>query len=151
MDGPTANAMDGTFLFWSESRATHPPPTSRRPCVEYLPARPLTQVRQVDSLEDGLKRGKLRNPQGVKSEGEFSGLRGLQEGVYFVSADVRPSPGIATWAVSAEQWRTGGGLILAIDPAARAVTDFGADLDPSGFGLDGSAEGYEESRDCVGR
>ena len=104
----------------------------------------------VNGLKDGLKRGKLASAYGVRSSDEFTGPAGLQEGVYFVSANVKPNPGVATWGVSAEVWKTGGGLIFAIDKAARSVTDFGADVDPSIFGLTESAEGYEESRECAG-
>jgi hypothetical protein len=62
----------------------------------------------VLNLRAGLKpnlRDRLGAPWGVKSRGQFGGLRGIREGpVYFAPASVR----IATWAVDADAFRTGG-------------------------------------------
>lgn len=131
-----------------------PPPAQETTGTEAKTANRCEKVSAalLSQLKSDLKAGrKLASPVGVKSRDTFDdGPRRLQEGVYFVSADVKPNPGIATWAVSAEAWRTGGGLIFGIDAAARAVTTFGVDVDPSTFGLDEGTEGYDESRNCVG-
>ena len=106
------------------------------------------------AIRDGLPRGRVpRAPHAFKSEeppehfAEFP--RGLREGVYFISAEFRPRPGVATWAVDDEFFRTGGGVVIAVDSAARALTDYGADLNPSELGLTEATHGFAESRACV--
>ena len=103
------------------------------------------------ALANGLKGSRhLGKGAAVESRGSFAGFRDLEKGVYFVTYDVKPSPGLATWAFGAESFKTGGDIIIAVDPAARAVTDFGADL-PEGFAsLDRYADGFSESVKCAG-
>lgn len=107
------------------------------------------------SIAAGLKSG--HKPVGlsaVRSKDKFDGLNDLRLGVYFVSADVKPSPGIATWAVGEKAFKTGGGAIVAADSASRAASTLGVDI-PSrtvvGWGITPDAEGYEASRACVGK
>jgi hypothetical protein len=109
----------------------------------------------VASLKDGLRasaRGKLGTPRAVRSRGRFGGLRDIREGpVYFVSARVRGF-GIATWAVGASAFRTGGGVIIGVGPVARRVSLAGVDLPLStlvAWGLTPAADGYAASRACV--
>ena len=76
----------------------------------------------VGFLKSDLKsnaRGKLGTPRAVKSRDQYTVPRGLQAGVYYVSAPVRGF-GVATWAVSASAFGSGGGLIIgsARSPAA---------------------------------
>lgn len=66
-----------------------------------------------------------RDSLGRAVERRVRGPRGLAEGAYFVSGDVRPNPGLATWLVSKDAFETSGGVIVTVDPAARAVSDFG--------------------------
>jgi len=103
------------------------------------------------ALRDGVKRGKLGRLSGVQSRDGFGGFNSLAENAYFVSGDVRPSPGVATWIVSAEAFETGGGVIFAVDPAARAVSDFGVDVDPSVVGASKDSDGFAESVKCAGK
>lgn len=88
----------------------------------------------------------------MKSSGQFGGLRSLREGhVYFVSAKVR-GYGIATWVAGGKEFKTGGGVLIGIDPVARRVSDAGVDLRPSllaSWGLTSGADGYAASRACV--
>jgi hypothetical protein len=109
----------------------------------------------VATLRGSLKpklRSKLGTPWGVKSRGHFSGLRGIREGpVYFVSANVR-GYGIATWAVDADAFNSGGGVVLGVGTVARRVSDAGVDIRAStlrSWGLAPYAEGYAASRSCV--
>lgn len=102
------------------------------------------------SLASDLKRGRtLGKIKAVKSRGTFDGPTDLTLGVYFVSADVQPSPGAATWAFGARAFEGHTGIIVAADPAARAVSDLGVDAPVEGWGITPAAEGYEESRECV--
>lgn len=107
------------------------------------------------SLAAGLKRGhRLSGLVAVRSRGKFSGPADLTLGVYFVSADVKPSPGISTWAVGERAFKTGGGIIVAADPASRAVSTLGVDLSPDvlkGWGISRGAEGFGASQACVGK
>ena len=108
----------------------------------------------VHSLKSGLKsnaRGKLGTPFAVKSRDRYTIPRGLQAGVYYVSAPVRGF-GVATWAVSASAFRTGGGLIIGTGPVARRVSVLGIDIPASTlrlWGLRETANGYAPSRRCV--
>lgn len=106
---------------------------------------PLTRA-----LRDALKGDrKLKHLVAVRSEDKFSTPRGLTDGVYFVSGDVRPSPGISTWAVSKQAFETGGGLIFGIDEGARAVSDLGVDANLQTLGLSETNDGFEQSRNCT--
>lgn len=94
----------------------------------------------------------MGTPWAVRSRSHFGGLRGIREGpVYFVSASVR-GYGIATWAVDADAFRSGGGVVLGVGTVARRFSDAGVDI-PVGtlkiWGLTPSAEGYTASRSCV--
>jgi hypothetical protein len=91
-------------------------------------------------------------PKGVKAQGDFSAApRDFRDGVYFVSANLQ-SIGMATWAVGARAFRTGGGLIVAIGKTARAVANLGVDI-PSGtlahWGISTTTNGFAASRACV--
>jgi hypothetical protein len=106
------------------------------------------------ALGDALKgRRKLGAASAVRSEQEVMqpAPAGFTEGVYFVTADVQPNPGLSTWAVDAELLRTGGGLAYVINPAARAASNLGVDVDPSRWGLDEQSEGFEASMRCAGK
>jgi hypothetical protein len=100
------------------------------------------------SLEPGHQ---IARSAAVFAAGSVAGPADLAHGVYFVTADVRPNPGLATWAFGGLAFRTGGGIIVGVDPAARCVSDLGADIPPDRlgeWGLTESAVGYRASRDC---
>lgn len=107
------------------------------------------------AIEEALKGDRrISKTAAVRAEGAATGLADIREEVYFVTADVQPNPGLATWAFGREAFRTGGGIIIAVGPAARAVTDFGVDIAPDRleeWGLTQSAEGYRASQECLGR
>jgi hypothetical protein len=121
--------------------------TNASPCLKA----PASLVR---SLKSGLKsnaRGKLGTPRAVKSHDQYTVPRGLQAGVYYVSAPVRGF-GVATWAVSASAFKTGGGLIIGVGPVARRVSVDGIDIPADTlrlWGLREIADGYAQSRRCV--
>jgi hypothetical protein len=101
----------------------------------------------------GTAKGKLGKANAVRSRADFSGapIRGLRKGVYFVSARVG-GVGIATWAMTVDAFRTGGGLIYGVGSIARRFSDLGADVPTSTlkrFGLTEATEGYAASRSCV--
>ena len=105
------------------------------------------------SLERSLKSPrKLTSPAAVRSRDSFrAGLRDLSSGLYFVSADVRPDPGLTTWAVAVPAFPTGRGLIFGIGPAARAVSVYGAGLNTRALGGTEHSDGYSASRACATR
>ena len=102
-----------------------------------------------EDIENGLERGTIGKMMAVRSKGQFDGLNSFKLGVYFVSGDVQPGGRIGTWAVSADAFRTGGGALVAVDPTARSLTEFGADAPVKEWGFTSGAEGYAESRDCL--
>jgi hypothetical protein len=108
----------------------------------------------IQSIKETLKakaRGKLGKSRAVKSRGQFTFPRGLRKGVYFVSAKVGGF-GIATWAASASEYKTGGGLLVGVGAVARRISDAGIDLSPatlSFWGLTTHTHGYAESRGCL--
>jgi len=68
-----------------------------------------------------------------------------------VSGEVRPSPGLTTWAVGRGDFGTGAGVIVGVGPAARAVSDAGREIRTrtlESWGLDESADGYRASQSC---
>jgi len=141
-------ASSAAFTACGASPEQAPPPESDGRATsrcEKVP-KPLAKA-----LRDGVKQGRLGRLSGVQSKDRFEGFNGLAEGAYFVSGDVRPSPGVATWIVSAEAFQTGGGVIFAVDPAARAVSDFGVDVDPSVVGASKDSDGFAESVKCAGK
>ena len=107
----------------------------------------------VAALAAGLKskaRGKLGRARAVRSSARITFPRSFAAGTYFVSAPVRGF-GIATWAASAEAFRTGGGFITGVGPVARRVSVLGIDLPASTlrtWGLTERTDGYAASRRC---
>jgi hypothetical protein len=118
-----------------------------------LPVRPALLAQLKASLTRKAK-GKLGKTAAVRSRDDFSGAPlGFQKGVYFVSANLR-GLGVATWAVSADAYRTGGGLIFGVGPTARRYSVLGADIPLStlrAWGLTVTADGYAASRNCTKR
>jgi hypothetical protein len=106
----------------------------------------------LGSLRSSLEPGhRIGRSAAVFAAGSVAGPTDLAHGVYFVTADVRPNPGLATWAFGGRAFRTGRGIIVGVDPAARAVSDLGVDIPPDRlgeWGLTESAVGYRASRDC---
>jgi len=140
----------------SESSAPkeHPITTATAPAVQSRCEKVPSPLRA--SLADSLKKGRKLGASGaVRSDDDFSSAPpGLSQGhVYFVTADVRPNPGLSTWAVSEDSFKGQSGMILGVDAAARAVSDLGADIPRAtldAWGVTGSADGFSESQDCVG-
>jgi hypothetical protein len=57
---------------------------------------------------------------------------------------------VATWAVNTEFMNTGGGLIFAVGPVAKAISDYGVGVDTSAaFDISTETDGYLASRGCV--
>jgi hypothetical protein len=109
---------------------------------------PVTLRRALaDSLKGNRTLGQL---YAVQSEGSFSGPRGLAQDAWFVTGDVRPGPGLSTWIVSDEAFRTGGGIIIGVSPSARAVSDAGDLVSLDAIDVNESSDGYEESVACFG-
>jgi hypothetical protein len=97
-------------------------------------------------------RAKLRLLRAVKSRGKFGPFpRSLQKGVYFVSSRV-PGVGVATWAVSADAYGGGSGVIYSAEPIARKISTYGIDVSPSilkGWGISSGSDGFAASRACI--
>jgi hypothetical protein len=109
----------------------------------------------VVQFEKGVKakyRTKLGAFRAVKSRDKFGPFpRSLQAGVYFVSSKVA-GVGAATWAVSADAYRGGGGVIYSAEPVARKISTVGVDVSPAilkGWGISSSSDGFTESRACT--
>ena len=108
----------------------------------------------VAALRSGLKasaRSRLGTPRAVRSSARIKFPRSFAAGMYFVSAPVRGF-GIATWAASAEAFRSGGGFITGVGSVARRVSILGIDIPPATlriWGLTEGTDGYAASRRCV--
>jgi hypothetical protein len=97
-------------------------------------------------------RGKLGAFRAVQSHGKFAPFpRSLQKGVYFVSAKVM-GLGVATWAVSADAYRGGSGVIYGAEPVSRRISILGVDMSPAvlkGWGISPATDGFAQSRTCA--
>ena len=82
----------------------------------------------------------------VRSRARFT-APAVRAGVYFVSGDIGAA--VATWAVNARAWRTGRGLIVAVDERARAVSPHRWRVSPRRYGISRRADGYARSRNCA--
>jgi hypothetical protein len=138
-------AMAVTVTTAAGTASAHP---SAAQCLSVRPA----VLKSIKSGTHAAYRRKLISARAVKARGDFSNApRGFSKGVYFISSNLR-GKGVATWAVSVDFYRTGGGLIYAVGKTARQVSDFGADLQPSvlaRWGISPKTYGYTQSRACV--
>jgi hypothetical protein len=75
----------------------------------------------------------------------------VRAGVYFVSGDVGAA--VATWAVNTDAWRTGTGLIVAVDQQARTLSPQRWDVNrrrlEQRFGISRHTDGYARARACA--
>jgi len=122
-----------------------------RACL--TPHRPLLKALKASLTREA--RGRLGRVRAAKAHTKYTVPRGLASGVYFVSADIRGF-GVATWAASASEYKTGGGLLIAVDSVARVVSTAGTDIPRSTlsrWGLTPKTKdrGYAISRRCVKR
>jgi len=97
-------------------------------------------------------RAKVGIFQAVKSRGKFGPFpRSLQKGVYFLSSKVA-GVGAATWAVSADAYRGGSGVMYSAEPVARKISTYGIDVSPAilnGRGISSKSDGFAQSRACT--
>ena len=75
---------------------------------------------------------------------------------WFVSADVRPKPGIETWVMSDETFRGGGGWVAGLSFLSAGGSAGPADPDAeywrrimARYGVSEASDGFAESRECV--
>jgi hypothetical protein len=97
--------------------------------------------------------GRLGAFRAVRSHGKFAPFpRSLQKGVYFVSVKV-VGLGFATWAVSADSYRGGSGVIFGAEPVSRRISTLGVDESfPAvlkGWGISPATHGFDQSRTCA--
>ncbi len=75
----------------------------------------------------------------------------VREGVYFVSGNIGAA--VVTWAVDVQAWRTGTGLIVAVDRQTRAVSPRRWVVNPRQrdrrFGIGPHTDGYARARACA--
>ena len=88
----------------------------------------------------------------MRSKASFAGKAAeVREGVYFVSGN--NGAAVFTWAVNAQAWRTGAGLIVAVDPQTRAVSPHRWVVNPelleARYGISERTDGYAEARGCA--
>jgi hypothetical protein len=104
-------------------------------------------------LRQGARRGdRLRRLFAVRSKASFAGKAPeLREGVYFVSGN--DGAAVFTWAVNAQAWRTGAGLIVAADRQTRAVSPrrwiVSPELLEKRYGISEQTDGYGQARACA--
>lgn len=91
----------------------------------------------------------IGSAQAVRTEETYRFPRDIAEGAWFVTADVRPNPGLSTWIVGAEAFSTGGGIIIGVDPAARAVSQAGELVSLEAVGISEDDDGFQESIGCL--
>ena len=122
-------------------------PTGSR-CV--TPSQPF--VAQFRKRVKARYRAKLGIFRAVKSRGRFGPFpRSLQKGVYFLSSKVAGG-GAATWAVSADAYRGGSGVMYSAEPVARKISTYSMDVSPAnlkGWGISPNSDGFAQSRACT--
>ena len=86
------------------------------------------------SIEDTLRGNRrLGRSAAVQSSDSFDGPMTLSEDAWFVTADVVANPGLSTWLLSEEAYRTGGGIVVSVI-----------------IGVTPDADGFAASVACVG-
>jgi len=88
----------------------------------------------------------------LRSRASFLGKSAqVRAGVYFVSGNIGPA--VVTWAVDARAWRTGKGLVVAVDSETRAVSPRGWIVSPrqlqARYGISEHTDGYAQARACA--
>ena len=104
-------------------------------------------------LREGVRRrGELRRLFALRSRASFSGKDPqVRAGVYLVSGNIGVA--VFTWAVNAQAWRTGRGLIVAVDAETRAVSPRRWVVSPrlldERYGISEQTDGYARARACA--
>ena len=96
--------------------------------------------------------GELRRPFAVRSSDTFSDKDPEERsGVYFVSGNIGAA--VLTWAVNVQAWRTGAGLIVAVDRETRAVSPrrwvVRRRALEERYGISERTDGYGRARACA--
>jgi hypothetical protein len=75
----------------------------------------------------------------------------MRDGVYFIAGNAGAL--VYTWAVNAQAWRTGTGVIVAADDQTRAVSPKPWVVSPrrlaQRFGISPETDGYGRARACA--
>jgi hypothetical protein len=137
--------------------ASTPSPSSQAssagPALALSGVCPKAPRRLAATLRERIRRGdQLRRVFAVRSRASFAGKAPeVRGGVYFVSGDVGAV--VATWAVNTRAWRTGAGLIVAVDPQARTLSPRRWDVNrrqlEQRFGISRRTDGYARARACA--
>jgi hypothetical protein len=104
-------------------------------------------------LRKGVRRtGELRRLFALRSRASFSDKDpDVRSGVYFVSGNIGAA--VFTWAVNVQAWRTGAGLIVAVDRETRAVSPRRWVVSPRElerrYGIGKQTDGYARARACA--
>jgi hypothetical protein len=104
-------------------------------------------------LRNGVRgTGELRRLFAVRSKDSFSDKDPkVRSGVYFVSGSIGAA--VFTWAVNRQAWRTGNGLIVAVDRETRAVSPRRWVVRPrvlrERYGISKRTDGYGRARACA--
>jgi hypothetical protein len=77
--------------------------------------------RVTKAIAATLDRGKLHDAAAVKSRGD-SPLPAFAGGFYLVRVDVKPNPGVSTYAVENSLFHGGGGIVASVDESAAAAS-----------------------------
>jgi hypothetical protein len=96
--------------------------------------------------------GELRRLFAARSKDSFSDKDPkVRSGVYFVSGNIGAA--VFTWAVNAQAWRTGNGLIVAVDRETRAVSPqrwvVRRQVLRERYGISERTDGYSRARACA--
>lgn len=88
------------------------------------------------TIADSLKGGRsLGASAALEGAGTGQPPTDLTDRVFYVVADITPNPGVATWVFGADAFHGGGGIVIGLDPAARAVSPFGSSVDLEAIGI----------------
>jgi hypothetical protein len=135
----------------ANGQAASPRPTAQTSAHSHIcppaPRRLAAVLRQETRNGD-----RLRRLFAVPSKTDLSGKAPeVRDGVYFVSGN--NGAAVFTWAVNAQAWRTGAGLIVAADRQTRAISPRRWIVNPrrleERFGISSETDGYARARACA--
>jgi hypothetical protein len=105
------------------------------------------------TLRKGVRRGgELRRLFALRSDTSFADKDPrVRSGVYFVSGNIGAA--VFTWAVNVQAWRTGAGLIVAVDRETRAISPrrwvVRRRVLEERYGITEGTDGYARARACA--
>jgi hypothetical protein len=134
-----------------DASAQNPPSDAQRAAVSSVCPRAPRELAAV--LRKGVRSGsELQRLFALRSRASFADKDPqVRSGVYFVSGNVGAA--VFTWAVNVPAWRTGAGLIVAVDSQTREVSPRRWVVSPrlleKRYGISERVDGYARARACA--